>query len=106
MTEQKIPEQDIVDDALIELVDEVVGDGASEDEFDAGTDVVFEVVEDLVNGGVIEEIPDNAASDEEKKEWIEKSVPVVRAALESALGDPLVSDGEDEEHGNDTDPSL
>lgn len=82
--EQKIPEADVIDDAFLEIIEDLVGDDG---DLDAASDVLFEVIELTVDSGQIAEIPESDVSDEEKKSWLEKSLPIIKTEIEKALND-------------------
>lgn len=91
---EDIPEEDAIDLALIELVEELLGEEADEDSFDETADEVFALIGELVDRGEVKEIPDNGTSEQEQKEWIDASIPMIREAIKQSLHDQLVPDSE------------
>jgi hypothetical protein len=84
---EEIEDRDIVDSALDELIDGLVSDDASEEEFDEMADLFMSVYADLVDDGLIEPAPDDDSDDELKKTWVESSIPVIRDALNGEIDD-------------------
>jgi hypothetical protein len=74
------------------LIDEMLGEEADEDAFDEASDVVFEVIDDLVARGEIKDMPDNGVPVEQQQEWLTVSIPVIKEALKEALHDGFVGE--------------
>lgn len=68
---------DVIDDALMLIIDEV----AEEYEEESAVNAVYDAIDTLVADGSIEDIPTEADSDAEKAIWVQNSVPKVRARL-------------------------
>lgn len=86
-TQVDIPEHDMIDEELLTLIHALVGEDADEEEMDAASNLLFSLVEDMVEGGEIEEIPETDAEEDSKKAWLEKCLPVLREAFDSVLKD-------------------
>lgn len=102
MTDIEAPEEDMIDEALLALIHEVIGDVSedeAEDALDEAGDFIFDVIDDMVDEGEISEVPDNREPDEMKQDWIQKCLPLVRERVAAIMTDP---EGESEEDG-DTD---
>jgi hypothetical protein len=70
------------------LVDKIAGEDPTDDELEDLSDLIFDVIEDLVNDEKIEEMPTEEASDEEKQKWLDDSLPKIGTELEKALREP------------------
>lgn len=81
------PQEDVIDIALIDLIDEIIGEEGDEEDFDGASDVVFEFIEELVGDGEMPEIPDDHESDEVKQEWLARYLPVLREKIQKGLHD-------------------
>lgn len=77
----EIPEHDAIDEELLALIHELVGKDAEEEDVDTASNVLFELIEQLVDEEEISEIPETEASEKEKAEWIQKSMPVLKEAF-------------------------
>jgi hypothetical protein len=97
MEQEQTEETDIIDIELSKLleslleVDEVDDDVA----FNEAEDVLYDVIGDLEDKEVIAEIPDENAEEEEKKAWLEVSLPIIEQALEAALNEEDWDDSEE-----------
>lgn len=80
--EQEV-EADIVDIELEKIIDEIVGTEGDDDDFDRTADVVFDIIEELVDRGEIEEIPEDG--EEAKLKWMTDHLQVLKAAIKEAL---------------------
>lgn len=98
---EQIPEEDIVDQALMGILNSELGDDPDDDDLDAASDILFDVVEELVDSDQIKEIPDNTAPEEEKAKWIAECLPIVKQSFADTLKE---LEGEEVEDG-DTDSS-
>jgi hypothetical protein len=96
----KAPKEDLIDEALVEIIDELIGDDGDEEDFDAASDIVFEVIDSLVEQEQIEEIPDLTDEETVKSEWLSRFLPVVKEALMKAMNDGFLGDQ------SDSDPRL
>lgn len=83
--ENDVPAEDSIDIALINLIEELVGDEADVDAFDEASDVVLDIIEELESRGEIKEMPDTEATDEEKQTWLDASMVTIQAAMKTAL---------------------
>lgn len=73
-------EQDIIDVELEKLIDEF-----SEEDDDGSVildlDIITLTINQMIDDEEIEDVPTQEDSEEEKKEWIEKSIPLIREKL-------------------------
>jgi hypothetical protein len=99
METEQAPESDVIDDALIAIVDEIIGPEGDEEDFDAASDVVLEVIEQMVDEGSIPEMPESDASDEAKKAWVEK-IPSIKEEIHNALNDGFMNSDEEDDDTN------
>lgn len=81
-TEEK--DQDEIDLAISEFVDKLVPSDDDE-EWEAVSDLVFDVVSDLVDDGKIQDIPAEDATPEEKQSWLSDSFPQIEASVKEAM---------------------
>lgn len=89
-------ETDMVDSALRTIMLTLEHDGYSEDDAE---EAVYDAIGQLVEAGEIEDTPDQDLSDDDKRKWISKSIPLVVSKLkemglefedeEEILGDEL-----------------
>jgi L-rhamnose mutarotase len=98
----EIPEHDKIDDELLNLIHALVGKEAEEEEIDAASNVLFSLIEQMVDDEEMDEIPEAEASDEEKTKWLETCLPKLKTSFEQVLNDLnseefLDMAGEDEE---------
>lgn len=70
--------RDMVDRAIDGLVNLLT---AADYEDDSALDAVFDAMEKLLDTGVINDTPDMDVSDEDKLNWISKSVPLIKDKL-------------------------
>jgi hypothetical protein len=89
------PKEDVIDAALIDLIDEIIGKEGTEEDFDAASDVVFEIIEEMVGAQELAEIPDNDAEDESKQEWLKRYYAILRQAVQEGLHDGFMGEPED-----------
>jgi hypothetical protein len=92
----EIPEHDKIDDELLSLLHAVVGEDAEEDDLDAASNVLFSLIEQLVEDEEIEEIPDTDETDQEKEQWLEKCLPILKQAFDEVVQDMESEDFEDQ----------
>lgn len=85
--ELSIPEHDLIDEELLEMIHEIVGEEAEEEEIDAASNIVFNLVEQLVEEGEMDEIPDTDANEEDKQAWLSSGLPVLKEAFALMLSD-------------------
>ncbi len=111
MLDNDLPVDDAIDQAFSALVLELLGLPADFDEtslsdemsdefaddLDEITDLIYEVMDDLIDQGEIVDVPDHEADDAEKQEWVEKAIPKIRVAAEAALKDSEEKDPKDSE---------
>lgn len=84
----EVPESDVVDEALLDLIEEIAeGEEISEEEFDGVSSLVFDMAEKLVSSEEIKEIPDNDASEEEKLDWVQQSFPKLKEEVIHSLSE-------------------
>lgn len=83
--EKAAPQEDVIDQTLIKLIDEIIGEEGDEEDFDGASDVVFSVIEELVDAGEMTEVPEPEDSDEVKQTWMETQLPILLEALKMAL---------------------
>lgn len=91
----EIPEHDAIDEELLALIHGLVGKEADEEEVDSASDILFELIEQLVEDGEISEIPETEAHEGEKSEWIQKCLPVLKEAFEVMLKQLAAQDEEE-----------
>lgn len=83
--EQEVPQEDILDAAILDIVDELVGDEASEDDVDDCVEEVFQLLEQLEEQELIDPVPDNGVSEDVLKAWLDKNLPVLKQAIKEGL---------------------
>lgn len=83
MENENVPQEDIIDLAVLEIVDSLVGPNASEDDIDDCVDEIFQLIENLEDEGQIRAIPENDASQEEMSSWISECLPIVKQAIKT-----------------------
>lgn len=70
---------DVIDTALLSLIDEV----AQEYEEESAISAVYDAVQDLTDENSIEVMPSENDPDELKVDWVNNSIPKIRAKLQS-----------------------
>lgn len=80
--EEQVENEDVIDTALDELVSFYVENEDDEQEFIDVADDVMNVISDLIDEAVIDEIPEVEAEEQTKKDWLEKSIPLIKEKLE------------------------
>jgi hypothetical protein len=90
MEEEEIPVADLVDDAIAALIDEIIGEEADIEEFDAASDVILDVMEELANSEEIQDPPDVESSIEDQQKWLDQYFPIVKDAIHKALHDGFI----------------
>lgn len=78
MAEEVEDELDIIDIELNKLLDDFATD---EDSLVLELDIISLTINHMIDDEIISEIPQENASEEEKKLWIEKSIPLIRERL-------------------------
>jgi hypothetical protein len=96
---EQIPSEDLIDQKLADLAEEMIGQDGDEEDFDAASDIIFEVIESLVDEEKIEEIPEGVSS-EDQQSWITKYFIMVKDGIHAALNDGFTGDQDD------SDPSI
>lgn len=76
---------DIVDAALDVALDEFIPDDLDIDEADMRCDLFQALIADLIDDGVIQEVPFPEESDEVKQQWIDASLPVLKDKFREEL---------------------
>jgi hypothetical protein len=71
-------EADIVDDAIMDIMDMLVDNDYPEE---TAEEAVFDAIATLVNDGSISDTPDADASDDEKVSWKLTSIPKIKSRL-------------------------
>ena len=78
----------IIDSALDKFLDEFIPDESSEEEFNEKSNLFMALYADLVDDGLIPEVPEDESDDQLKNEWVEKAIPVLREHMQGELNDP------------------
>lgn len=86
-----IPGEDVIDLAIIDIVEGLLGEEADDDAFDEASDVVFDIIGELVGRGEIKEIPDSDESEDNKQEWIKVAIPIISEAVKESLHDGFIA---------------
>jgi hypothetical protein len=92
----EIPEHDKIDDELLSILHAFVGEDAEEEDLDAASNLLFSLVEQMVDDGEIDEIPETDVPDQDKNIWLEKCLPVLKQAFEEVVADMNSEDFEDQ----------
>lgn len=92
MEDEQIPEADLIDDAIAALIDEMIGEEGDIEEFDAASDVVLDIMEDLANSDQIQDPPEQDEPEELKQKWLEQYFPIVKAEIHKALHDGFIGE--------------
>jgi hypothetical protein len=74
---------DCIDEALNLLIDSIVEDDASEEEFEKGANLVLNTYADMVDNEQIKETPEDDASEDEKQAWISIELPKLKLRMDS-----------------------
>lgn len=83
----EIPEHDSIDEALLGLLHQIVGEEAEEEELDAASNVLFSLMEQLVDEAEIEEAPETDGPEEAKERWIAECLPILSRALSELIAE-------------------
>ena len=83
----EIPEHDEIDEQLLVLIHKMVGEEADEEEIDAASNVLFSLIEQLVDEQEIIDVPEAEAPEEDKQTWLKECLPVVKEGFEDILRD-------------------
>lgn len=81
----EVPE-DSIDKAMSEVIDELTK-SSDDSDLDTATDLLFDVIGDLVDDEKITELPSEDASEEEKAKWLEAHLATVKEELTKAWND-------------------
>lgn len=92
---EDIPEHDKIDEELLSLIHALVGTEAAEEDIDAASNILFALIEKLVESEEMDEIPETEASEEQKQEWLDEHLATLRAAFDQMMQD-MASDDFDE----------
>jgi len=90
LDDKEIPQEDVVDKALLDIVHEVFGDDYDDEELDGALDVILAILDELIDTGDAEEMPENEAPEEEKNDWVARFRDKLKQAVIDGvtLGEP------------------
>ena len=92
LDDMNAPQEDVIDVNIIAIIDAIIGEKGDIEDFDGASDVVFDIIEELVSSGEISEMPEIEVSDEEKNKWLETSMPIIKQAVQTALHDGFLEE--------------
>ena len=85
LKDDQMPQEDMIDIAFLDIIHSVLGDDLPEEDLDGASDVLLQVIEEMVDAGEMTEIPELDEAEDAKKKWLEDHLEKVRLAFSESV---------------------